>query len=76
MSNEINLIERLVVIYFLFCTFFEEQAPFYWKFGTGGTMLLGNFVRRLIGFLSLTKPMLAVDRFHFLIHPIPGGLIT
>ena len=39
---------------------FGEEAPFYWPFQGGGTILLGKFGRRMVGFLFMSETMLEV----------------
>ena len=37
----------------------KEEGPFYWQFERADTILLGNFRRRLVEFLIMSKTMLA-----------------
>ena len=46
-------LEGWLYIVFIFYTHFNEEAPFNWQFGRGGTILLGKFGRRLMEFFYL-----------------------
>ena len=58
---------------------FGEKAPFYWLFEKGGTILLGQFRRRLMMELTfMSKTMLEVGwrlEFHFMVHALPKRLV-
>ena len=52
--------------------FFDEEAPFYWQFGRGGTILLGKLGRRLteIFFIYVQNYAGGWLECHFMFHAI------
>ena len=56
----------------------EEEAPFYWLFERGGTILLSKFGRRLVDFFYLCpKPCWRLAGVSFyMVQALPGGLVV
>ena len=88
-SGQLKLEGWLYLLFLFFYTLFNEEAPFYWQFARGGTILLVILVRRphfigslvnLVGgwwsfFIYVQNYAEGWLEFNFMVHALTGRLV-